>query len=124
MNPYLKGFFHSYSEIFFLQSPLAGVLFFLVTLTNPNVGIAGVISVLAAYLFAHLIGMREAFLGSGFLPITRYWLGFPLVAHRVRRTPEEYVSDVRRFGGCLCKLALPFSGKWTVWQGFDGAWTH
>nr|VFJ68139.1 MAG: Urea transporter [Candidatus Kentron sp. FW] len=78
MNTYLKGFFHSYSEIFFLQSPMAGLLFFLVTLINPNVGIAGIVSVLAAYLFARLIGMGEAFLSSGFFTYNALLVGLAI----------------------------------------------
>ena len=53
---------------------------------------------------------------------------FPLMAKGVAATPEqrldEHVCDSRRYPGSLRSLALPFSGKWTVWQGFKGKWTH
>lgn len=53
---------------------------------------------------------------------------YPLVAQVVRRTPEqtldEYLTNQQRYPGSTRTLALPFSGIWTVWQGFDGQWTH
>jgi murein DD-endopeptidase MepM/ murein hydrolase activator NlpD len=53
---------------------------------------------------------------------------FPLVAKGVATTPEqrldEHVCNHRRYPGSPRTLALPFSGRWTVWQGFDGRWTH
>ncbi len=55
-------------------------------------------------------------------------VGFPLVAKNIRRSPEEtldeYSSYTRRFGDAGREICLPFSGGWTVWQGFDGQWTH
>ena len=78
LKQHFKTFFNSYSEIFFLQSPVAGVLLFLVTLTNINVGIAGIVSVIAAYLFARLIGMRQAFLSSGFFTYNALLVGLSI----------------------------------------------
>ena len=53
---------------------------------------------------------------------------YPLVADNIQATPEEtldhYLTDLQRYKGSLTTLALPFSGKWTVWQGFDGGRTH
>ena len=44
------------------------------------------------------------------------------------RTPEETLeSDVinrMRYLGSVRAIHLPFSGGWSVWQGFDGRWTH
>jgi hypothetical protein len=46
----------------------------------------------------------------------------------IRSTPEEslssYLSKIFRFGGSGVKISLPFSGKWDVYQAFDGDWTH
>ncbi len=54
--------------------------------------------------------------------------GFPRFARFIRPTPEEtldyYLSDVRRYRGSIVGLNLPFSGRWVVWQGCDGRWTH
>jgi len=55
-------------------------------------------------------------------------INFPLVSRFIKETPEEsldyYISIQNRFTGTERTLSLPFSGKWTVWQGFDGKWTH
>ncbi|NPA12666.1 MAG: peptidoglycan DD-metalloendopeptidase family protein [Aquificae bacterium] len=55
-------------------------------------------------------------------------VGFPLVAKVIRRTPEEtldfYLTNLKRYRGYDTSIHLPFVGQWTVWQGFDGKWTH
>ena len=55
-------------------------------------------------------------------------IAFPFVAKIIRKTPEEtldfYLTNINRFKGYERTLFLPFSGKWTVWQGFNGKWTH
>jgi urea transporter len=52
---------------------------------------------------------------------------FPLLARGVG-TPEEildeHLTGHLRYPGSTRTLALPFSGRWTVWQAFDGPWTH
>jgi urea transporter len=59
-----------------------------------------------------------------------YMLGlveFPWLA-RETGTPEEVLDDhitgLLRNPGSERSLALPFSGAWTVWQAFNGPWTH
>ncbi len=53
---------------------------------------------------------------------------YPRMAQLLKQTPEEtldaYLLDQHRRHGMDTTLLLPFSGKWTVWQGFDGQWTH
>ncbi len=55
-------------------------------------------------------------------------LGSPLIARYIKKTPEEtldqHLSMKARYTGSDRILALPFAGKWTVWQGFNGRWTH
>ncbi len=55
-------------------------------------------------------------------------INFPLMSKFIKGTPEDsldhYLSTTHRFQGTLRTLTLPFAGKWTVWQGFDGRWTH
>jgi hypothetical protein len=45
----------------------------------------------------------------------------------IKKTPEEslsyYLSNIFRFGQDI-KISLPFSGKWSVYQAFNGEWTH
>ena len=70
------------------------------------------------------------------LPFNLVTLGFlyalklvehPLLA-RGSGTPEEvldeHLTGALRFPGSPRSLALPFAGRWTVWQAFDGPWTH
>ncbi len=40
------------------------------------------------------------------------------------KTLDYYLTTLKRFPFTGRELALPFSGEWTVWQGFDGKWTH
>ncbi len=53
---------------------------------------------------------------------------FPLLAHQIGSSPEEtlenHITAATRFAPNSRTLFLPFSGKWNVWQAFDGAWTH
>jgi len=48
--------------------------------------------------------------------------------YNIRSTPERslsyYLSNIFRFGGSQIKIALPFSNEWSVYQAFDGEWTH
>ncbi len=66
----VKGFFRaflkSYAGIFFISSPVFGAVLFLVSLVNFNMGFAGFLCVLSAYLFARLLGLKETFLGLDF----------------------------------------------------------
>ena len=52
---------------------------------------------------------------------------FPLLA-KTSGTPEEvldeHFSGAMRYPGSDRTLALPFAGRWTVWQAFNGPWTH
>ena len=71
------------------------------------------------------------------LPFNVVTLGFvyvlsllrhPMVAAAVGRTPEEtlgnHLANRLRYRGQEFTLHLPFAGRWTVWQGWDGSWTH
>ena len=53
---------------------------------------------------------------------------YSLLASGAAGTPEEvrenWLVERRRYPGSWRTLALPFSGRWTVWQGFNGRWTH
>jgi len=48
--------------------------------------------------------------------------------YNIRSTPEEslstYLSNIFRFGEIHTKISLPFSGTWSVYQAFNGEWTH
>ena len=53
---------------------------------------------------------------------------FPYVSRRILGSPEESLDFHRsvalRFDPCPIGINLPFTGAWTVWQGFEGPWTH
>ncbi|RUM60845.1 MAG: peptidase M23 [Persephonella sp.] len=55
-------------------------------------------------------------------------VSYPFIAKIIRKTPEEtldfYLTNINRFKGYDRAIHLPFSGEWTVWQGFNGRWTH
>ncbi len=63
---HLKAIFNSYSEILFLNDYKVGLILFLSTFVNLNLAIAGLISVLSAYLFAKYLNMGKEFLNTGF----------------------------------------------------------
>lgn len=52
----------------------------------------------------------------------------PLLPHYSGAIPEETLELQAlfgtRFGPARLQVQPPCSGEWTVWQGFDGAWTH
>lgn len=52
---------------------------------------------------------------------------FPLMA-KTAGTPEEvldeHLAGALRHRGSKRTLSLPFAGRWTVWQAFNGPWTH
>jgi urea transporter len=55
-------------------------------------------------------------------------VNYPHVTKVFKATPEEtldwYLANKNRFKGSDRSLVLPFTGRWTVWQAFDGKWTH
>lgn len=54
--------------------------------------------------------------------------GTPEISLSSKELPEaslaNHLNFVRRFDPLIPKPLLPFSGRWTVYQGFDGQWTH
>ncbi len=55
-------------------------------------------------------------------------VGHQLLARYPQSSPEKTLdyelTARRRYQGSGRSLALPFTGRWVVWQGFDGQWTH
>jgi urea transporter/murein DD-endopeptidase MepM/ murein hydrolase activator NlpD len=55
-------------------------------------------------------------------------MGYPEVTLSMKASPEaslsNYLNFVKRFDRVVPKPFLPFSGRWTVHQGFNGPWTH
>ena len=48
--------------------------------------------------------------------------------YNIKSSPEKslssYLSSIFRFGTLYRKISLPFIGEWSVYQAFDGEWTH
>ncbi len=57
-------------------------------------------------------------LSVSYFYITKIYKGTP------ERTLDHYLTVSKRFPFTGREIGLPFSGKWTVWQSFDGEWTH
>ncbi len=53
-----------------------------------------------------------------FYYVTKVYKGTP------ERTLDYFLTSQKRFPFTGREIALPFSGKWTVWQSFDDEWTH
>jgi len=55
-------------------------------------------------------------------------VGYPKINNYIKESPEEslssYLNFSRRFDYLTPQPFLPFSGEWTVYQEFDGKWTH
>jgi urea transporter/murein DD-endopeptidase MepM/ murein hydrolase activator NlpD len=55
-------------------------------------------------------------------------LGYKYRTVYYRGTPEKtldfFLTFQKRFPYLGREIGLPFSGRWTVWQSFDGEWTH
>jgi urea transporter len=79
--PFFVSVFRCYSEVFFINGgPLFGASIFAATMLNWNVGLAGVIAVVAAYLFARLIGLDQEFFRPGFYTFNPLLIGLSLGA--------------------------------------------
>ena len=57
-------------------------------------------------------------LSVSYFYVTKIYKGTP------ERTLDYYLTVSKRFPFTGREINLPFSGKWTVWQSFDGEWTH
>ncbi len=66
MERHAKAILNSYSEILFISDPGMGFVLLAITLVNPNVAVAGVISTLSAYFLASFLGLKKEFMNSGF----------------------------------------------------------
>ena len=79
--PFLASVFRCYSEVFFINgSSVFGALVFGSTLLNWRIGLAGVIAVLAAYVFARLIHLDSEFFQPGFYTYNPLLVGLALGA--------------------------------------------
>ncbi|KJJ83935.1 Peptidase M23 [Candidatus Omnitrophus magneticus] len=78
MIKYIHSIIRAYGEILFLSRYNVGVFILTVTMLSPNVGIAGLVSVAAAYMFSRLVGMDGSFLIFGVYTYNPLLVGFSL----------------------------------------------
>jgi len=98
MKQYFNAVFNGYSEIFFLRNHRVGILLFAVILLRPSIALTGVVSVIAAYLFARLISMGREFLNFGFYTYNPLLVGMA-VGYLFSPTPEVILFLI--FAGIL-----------------------
>ncbi|WP_156921342.1 urea transporter [Lebetimonas sp. JH369] len=113
-----------------------GGVFLLPTFKNYLIAILSVIvSVVvvdAMQVFFQLYSLPVYTLPFNFITIMvillLYSVGYVYFNYSIKGTPEKslisFLSSTFRFGGNDIKIHLPFSGKWSVYQAFDGEWTH
>lgn len=121
---------------FILTAAAVGGVFLIPTLQS------GLLALIAASM-ASLVVEAFGVLGSRWgippftLPFCLITLGvvyslrlanYPLLSSGIGGAPEvvreNSLVNRARYPGHVRTLALPFSGVWTVWQGFNGRWTH
>ena len=103
---------------------------------------SSVMALLAVAMSTVVLNAAQVFCGLYKIPVITlpfnvvtlsflYVLGlvkYPQVAKLIKSSPEEtldlHLANRQRFQGSQRTVALPFSGRWTVWQGFEGPWTH
>lgn len=86
VGTHLRALLDSYSEVLFLRGWMLGLGILLVTLLAPNVAMAGMVAVIAAYAFARFIGVGSAFLESGFYTYNPLLVGLS-IGHLFLLTP-------------------------------------
>ncbi|WP_457624565.1 urea transporter [Persephonella sp.] len=134
------SFYQAFSDIshfnFILIAMTLGGIFLIPSIKSYFIAVVAVLTstiVLSAVkTFWAFYGIPAFTLPFNFISLTFIYVlglvGFPLVARVIRKTPEEtldfYITNIKRYRGHSISIHLPFSGKWTVWQGFDGKWTH
>jgi len=97
---------------------------------------------IAVFLSVVLIDAMEVFFNIYALPVYTlpfnvitllfimilFSMGYVYFNYNIKGTPEKsllyFLSNYYRFGGNDIKINLPFTGKWNVYQEFDGEWTH
>ncbi len=136
----IGSFYQAFSDIshfnFILISMTLGGIFLIPSIRSYLIALTGVITstivLSATKTFWALYGIPAFTLPFNLITLTFVYvlglIGFPYIARIIRKTPEEtldfYLTNIKRYKGSEKTLHLPFSGRWTVYQGFNGKWTH
>ena len=78
LPPYIAAILNSYSEVFFIQGKLSGLILLAIGLINYNTALAGLFSVAVAYTFAYFIGFNKSYLNSGYYTYNPLLAGFAI----------------------------------------------
>jgi urea transporter/murein DD-endopeptidase MepM/ murein hydrolase activator NlpD len=133
-------FYRAYSDgssfNYILAATALGGVFLIPHLRSYLIALLGVLVsvpvVLAAEIFFQNYGLPVFALPFNFVVLLTVYalasLGFKYRTLYYWGTPEEtldrYLAYQNRFPSGGREVGLPFSGMWTVWQSFDGEWTH
>ena len=125
-----------YNFNFILIAMALGGFFFVANIKNY------IIALLAVVISAIIIDSMEVFFTTYSLPVytmpfnivtilflmLALGVGYKYYIFNPKSTPENslssYLSSLHRFGGSDIKINLPFIGEWSVYQAFNGKWTH
>ena len=134
--PFNEALYSPYNFNFILIAMSLGGFFLIANIKNYT------IALIAVAISAVLIDSMEVFLNTYSLPvytmpfniITILFLmltvgvGYKYYNYNPKETPEKslssFLSSIYRFGGNDIKINLPFIGEWSVYQAFNGEWTH
>ena len=134
--PFNEALYSPYNFNFILIAISLGGVFLIAHIRNY------LIALIAVAISAVLIDSMEVFLNTYSLPvytmpfniITILFLmltvsiGYKYYNYNPKETPEKslssFLSSIYRFGGNGIKINLPFIGEWSVYQAFNGKWTH
>ncbi len=134
--PYTQALNSSYNFNFALIAMALGGVFLIPNLKN------FLLAFVAVFLSVVIIDAMEVFFNIYALPVYTlpfnvttllfimilYGVGYEYFNYNIKETPEKslisFLSRFYRFGGNDIKIALPFTGEWCVYQGFDDKWTH
>ncbi len=134
--PFNEAYYSPYNFNFILIAMSLGGFFLIANIRNYAIALISVV------LSAVLIDSMEVFLNTYSLPVytmpfniitililfLTVAIGYKYYNYYPKGTPEQSLSAFLarnyRFGGEGIKINLPFSGTWSVYQAFDGEWTH
>jgi len=134
--PFNQSLNSPYNFNFILISMALGGVFLIPNIKN------FILAFLAVFLSVVLIDAMEVFFNIYALPVYTlpfnimtllfimilFSMGYVYFNYNIKGTPEKsllsFLSTYFRFGGSDIKINLPFTGKWSVYQEFDGEWTH
>ena len=134
--PFNEALYSSYNFNFILIAIALGGFFLIANIQNY------LLALISVALSVLVIDSMEVLFSTYSLPV--YTLPFNIVTilvlfltvgisykyynYNPKSTPEHslsnFLSTLYRFGGYDIKINLPFLGEWSVYQAFNGKWTH